>query len=596
MRVEPRAPRGDVARERVARHTVRERAPFFLRPLGAPLGGALLVGALAGACGGHEGALAPPPSPSHAAATASARAPEPLASATSVANAQASAPATAPPSPFFVVNELKVPTRLLRASGKLFVEGYPVLAPIERGAVVRDDRYRNGIGSTFGLVVDLAGSFPDDAFMAFTTGNGRVGWGELYKWKGGAWVQQGARLADGNLFVGIAETKTGLLALSAKFMPFGGGPPFKLHALSGAAPSPLPQLTPSEVCGLRVVPQSFRGWKRTGHLFVLGDDCERSTATIEWFGPGEAKGHLEALGVTEGHAWAGAPDLVEASTGELYVAGTAVHFRRGPEPVLARFDGKAFHRVTHPFRGAIQSMAATPDGALWVVAAEVDDPARNTLARAKLWRGVPPGAWAEVSLPESLGKSASVKSLAVDGAGELWATTEGALLRTRERPAKVEVLEWEPGKQLVGASFSLPKAATPSCESNFALFYAFTKVTPDDYDFPETRKALKGQRALAGAKLVVVSDGGRKYFGAIMPDFTSGRAIVERVKSEVKGSSPQLLCARPQVVRELTIDLATGAVKKAVTPVTPASPAKQPPPDPPKDPPRASQGEPRKEK
>jgi hypothetical protein len=32
---------------------------------------------------------------------------------------------------------------------------------------------------------------------------------------------------------------------------------------------------------------------------------------------------------------------------------------------------------------------------------------------------------------------------------------------------------------------------SPACGSNVVVLYGFTKVTPDDYDFPLTRKALK---------------------------------------------------------------------------------------------------------
>jgi hypothetical protein len=94
------------------------------------------------------------------------------------------------------------------------------------------------------------------------------------------------------------------------------------------------------------------------------------------------------------------------------------------------------------------------------------------------------------------------------------------------------------------------------------VLYGFTKVTPDDYDFPLTRKALKGQTHFEKARFVVAKDGGQKFFTAIVPDVAMGRKLVARIEKEVQGSKPQLVCAEPEIVREVKLDLKTGEVLK----------------------------------
>jgi hypothetical protein len=147
----------------------------------------------------------------------------------------------------------------------------------------------------------------------------------------------------------------------------------------------------------------------------------------------------------------------------------------------------------------------------------------------------------------------------VDENDDVWVAADGAVLRTSPPKQAPELVDWEYNQQFA-ATFRVPRAATSDCESIFALFYAFTKVTPEDYDFPLTRKALKGQTQFSKARFVVTRENGQKYFGAFVPDLALGKKMVERIRKEVEGSSPQLLCAKPEVVRELPLDLRTGDV------------------------------------
>jgi hypothetical protein len=94
------------------------------------------------------------------------------------------------------------------------------------------------------------------------------------------------------------------------------------------------------------------------------------------------------------------------------------------------------------------------------------------------------------------------------------------------------------------------------------ILYGFTRVTPDDYDFPLTRQALKGHTELSPVRFVVTRDLGKKYLAAIPPSFPMGQKLVNLIEKEVKGSKPQIVCAVPEIVRELKVDLKTGAIAR----------------------------------
>jgi hypothetical protein len=48
----------------------------------------------------------------------------------------------------------------------------------------------------------------------------------------------------------------------------------------------------------------------------------------------------------------------------------------------------------------------------------------------------------------------------------------------------------------------------------------------------------------------------------LTPTFKRAQALREVIEKGVQGSSPQVVCAKPEVLRELKIDLATGELAK----------------------------------
>lgn len=100
------------------------------------------------------------------------------------------------------------------------------------------------------------------------------------------------------------------------------------------------------------------------------------------------------------------------------------------------------------------------------------------------------------------------------------------------------------------------------CPQNLVVLYTFSKTAPDDYDFPLTRKALKGRTEFSPARFVVTRDMGQRFFAAFVPSWDLAKKLQERIKTDVQGSTPQIVCAEPEVVRDLKLDLKTGEVAK----------------------------------
>lgn len=103
--------------------------------------------------------------------------------------------------------------------------------------------------------------------------------------------------------------------------------------------------------------------------------------------------------------------------------------------------------------------------------------------------------------------------------GELWATAGGVLWHSEKPAEALNTLVYEQGQEQRG-TVSIPRAANWACNDIFVLMYGMTKVTPKNYDYPLTRKALKGHTEFADAEFAETVDGGRHYFGAFVQSST----------------------------------------------------------------------------
>jgi hypothetical protein len=266
----------------------------------------------------------------------------------------------------------------------------------------------------------------------------------------------------------------------------------------------------------------------TGELFMLAYQCGDSTAALVdlW-----AKGARDSTKTQIPFVAPRSPSIFARSATEAYVAGVD----DDGKGYLAVFDGKAWRREKKPLSPVV-SMAGADDGTLWL------------LTEDKVIRRTRDGAMTPLPLPAEVKDLAPEHIVATSGT-EAWAFAGGYVVSTRKPK---EVLRMD-------GSALAPRAATADCKDVFVQLYSITKATPPDFDFPKTREALKGHNELAGVRFVVTRD---DRFGAVVRSLDEGKAVARLARAGVAGSRPQLLCLKPDEIREVKFDLASGAVKK----------------------------------
>ncbi|MFO0564930.1 MAG: hypothetical protein U0263_04665 [Polyangiaceae bacterium] len=435
---------------------------------------------------------------------------------------------------------------LVPLGDKLFVRGGSIaLALVEGDRVVEDERYGKGLEGFIG-VRGLFGKWPDDAWAAITLSNGRVGWGGLRKWNGQSWALSGADLGQRWIYADVAASGQGLLALMFNVMPYDTNEPVRFKWVGPKSGGKLPVPTKA-ACGTLVRASAFTALS-SGEVFTVGATCDDDKLAVEWWAPGETQGHVERL---QGPSPYNDAYVLARKKDDVWVIGDA-----WKSATTAHFDGAGFQVVDNPFQDPVLSASLGPDGTLWVVASSTFSVKNED--RGDLFRRAAKGAWEKVVLPAGVKTPTSVYA-ASDGV--VWLVADKNLYRSLPPKTEPQVIRWDYDQQFP-ASVRIPKPATEGCKDIFVLMYGITKVTPKDYDFPLTRKALQGHTELAGARFAETEDNGKRYFGAFVPTLALGKKIEKLVREKVKGSQPAVLCNRPKILRELEIDLATGEVKR----------------------------------
>ena len=146
--------------------------------------------------------------------------------------------------------------------------------------------------------------------------------------------------------------------------------------------------------------------------------------------------------------------------------------------------------------------------------------------------------------------------------GTVWVEQAGVLMRTGRPPVgggelSLAARSGAPAKKPV-----LPRPGGPHCPRNLVVLYGFTKVTPEDFDFPLTGAALRGHVEFGDARFVITRDLGHKFLSAFVPTFELGKRLQAHIEKKVQGSKPQVVCADPEVLREFPIELRTGELVK----------------------------------
>ena len=417
------------------------------------------------------------------------------------------------------------------------------IALIQNGKFEKRDDLSRQLGAQFFHPLEAVyGRWPEMVFAEMIGTDGRSGWSELYAMRDGKPFRAvaGARLPTHWRFVGISPWARGSwLALEVNTMPWGPPPHVRFRSVRGPTSKlpVLPPSTPTEECPVAFSPTNMIAFE-SGEVFVTGTGCDGEAILLKW-PAGQTTAQVTKFPGTRQVPW-GEGTLVGRNASDVVATWT------GRERALAmQHDGTNWAPLALPYQGPA-SLRMDGDGTLWQLTPE------GTFRRQG-------DAWARVAPLRFEGKDVQIDEVFPGAQGELWATAGGVLWHSEKPTEQLITLEYEPGQEQRG-TISIPRAADWACNDIFVLMYGMTKVTPKNYDYPLTRKALKGHTEFASAEFAETEDGGRHYFGAFVQELDLARKMASIVESKVPGSKPQVLCVKPRVVRRLKIDMRTGDV------------------------------------
>ncbi len=405
-------------------------------------------------------------------------------------------------------------------------------------------------------VAGLAGDWPRGIDLLATGSTGRVGIAEHWAFTDAGWVKRTQAL--GHSFAGVTELSGTVLGLEVSGSPVPVRP--ILHSLRGPKVvrnfKPIDKIcrarliterSPDFVPPTQVIPETFTATK-SGMLFVLGRDACSEVPTLEIWPKGQVNSSLQALPI---------PPI------NMFIDSVGIAAGSGDSDVYALYD-----RVVHvtdqdmallpALPGPALSLAATDKGVVYVVTGRTEkfvDGNWITVRDPGLFR-LDGARWVELALPSP------PKQLLRGADNTVWLVAGTTVFRLRRSEQEKSIAVLPAGPPNTGNRAPIKRRSPgPFCPSNVVVLYAFTDKTPDDYDFPLTRKALVGHTEYKGTRFVVARDGGKKYLSALVPDDATGRRLQALIQKEVAGSRPQLVCAEPEILRELAIDLQTGTLK-----------------------------------
>jgi hypothetical protein len=253
-------------------------------------------------------------------------------------------------------------------------------------------------------------------------------------------------------------------------------------------------------------------------------------------------------------------EMIEADGKALSLAGGEAYLFG---PSVARWDGTHFVDVGPKAPDGTDQIFAVGEGDARVLFAlqNGDDDAKPPKP-SRLF-ALDAGVWKTVPAPEGVTKP----SYLFDGK-HLWLIADG--LYQWFPPGGATPAPLHPPDGFLPSDIDVPprkfEVGGPKCEHNVVVLFGFSKVTPDDYTFPLTRKAVKGHTELSGVSFAVTRRGDQKYFVGLVQDFATASKLAQIITKGVAGSTPQITCDEPEIVRTLDIDLATGEVRRPTQP------------------------------
>jgi hypothetical protein len=460
-------------------------------------------------------------------------------------------------------------------------------------------------------VESIGGSWPERVTLSLRgEGGERVGsFSEERAWRGDHWedAPRVARETPSTRWLNGSKLERDYNAyLAYSVVPPGAAPApdFTSMRVKGAGPDCVFGETAllARPTGELFLAGTFCGFFPThGVLSDMGPRPTGEAGVARWVPGGKAK--LEKIPDVARHADLVLVDFVEASPTTLFLFGTVANpaDAQKPDAYLALHDGTSWSRVETPYHGSVTHHEVAPDGALWVLAdhalfeRKVDGawnklpledvasvvwangrPSWVALRRALARRG-DDGQWTRISAPRPAFSSSSeldLGSLSISPKGEVWIHASYEEKRPEwTKPERREALLRAgvayPAAHCdvaMGSSFSSwPPPATAGCAHPVAILARVSKSAPAQYDFPQTRAALRGHTEILGAEFVEIDIDGKRLLAAKVESIEMGKRLVEIVSQGVAGTRPELVCSEPKVTRTIPFDLGTGALKAGRT-------------------------------
>jgi hypothetical protein len=240
-----------------------------------------------------------------------------------------------------------------------------------------------------------------------------------------------------------------------------------------------------------------------------------------------------ALDETVGLSRIGPEGAVAIATPEPFVSLDGVEVGTpwgvGASGVVYRREGETWTK--RPLPPAPFSTSGIIPKAKGVVAAGPDD----MLIVAKYWEKAP--SWREQELHTALFRTKPVRET----------------LRCNEPDPENDNVN-------VGRGFqSWPPLATPACKTPFVVLARRSNAVKKVDDWPRLRAAFKGHAELGDVTLVEIISGDRTFVGAKAASFGVAKKMMA-LATKNERLRPEVVCAEPEAVRTLPLDLATGNV------------------------------------
>jgi hypothetical protein len=98
------------------------------------------------------------------------------------------------------------------------------------------------------------------------------------------------------------------------------------------------------------------------------------------------------------------------------------------------------------------------------------------------------------------------------------------------------------------------------CRMNYVLLDQAPLGEKAPTDYPRVRAALKGHPEFSKVRFVVSREKKTQFFGGLVAKIDTAAELEALAKKRLKPSRVSRICAEPAVVREIKLNLATGAV------------------------------------